>query len=631
MKECLVIALMLSLTGMVVGQQSDPLSNFDTTRTDSTRVTSPSPDLSSSRAPRADGVDRIMKLDIDTGMIDAIKGGQSLTAKIDLKDVTNGIVMLFDDPKALKPRVDEVPRNLKPDFVSGNGVLHFTLDEEGLERLRTEGLQYEYQPGEKGTYQEVELKFVPSNGTPANTRPPIASRPTDFPSRLNPLPAAGDKEFGSNRRGPVLPDNRRGPALPDTSRRLDTDRTLATGRERLSRNDFGSADARTNRNFSANSTKTTDTEADRYFEQQRLLKSQQELDRQRQTELSRTSANDQFRDDRNPNWNSSRLNQTPQYGSDKHTFELSDQEIDALAMSTQQIRDERTRREAEVDRLRRENLEADQLAQRANADRLRLLQELRDRNSRDQTTVARRRDLNDKEFYTSYGQRTLLPASGNLSRTVSRDSQYDPVRSDLYADRLDSPTVASDAAQVKLQAAALENDLLRRRLALAQTDRTTLAAQQRLADLTDNGVDPRNTSYDNTNARPPLRMSDFGASIPGSQPPNGNRPPRNDVPQTLNRISTNHLMTETAVDGILRSYDGGHLNTNFDQVANRVRGEVAAISAAKTRVDKFNGFLLFLFITFFALSLYLGWLAQSFYGQYGELADELRETFTATT
>ena len=86
-------------------------------------------------------------------------------------------------------------------------------------------------------------------------------------------------------------------------------------------------------------------------------------------------------------------------------------------------------------------------------------------------------------------------------------------------------------------------------------------------------------------------------------------------------------MTETAVDHILSSYDG----QNFQQVASRVKGEVAAISAAKTRVDKFNGFLLFLFITFFALSLYLGWLAQSFYGQYGELADELRETFTATT
>ena len=90
-------------------------------------------------------------------------------------------------------------------------------------------------------------------------------------------------------------------------------------------------------------------------------------------------------------------------------------------------------------------------------------------------------------------------------------------------------------------------------------------------------------------------------------------------------------MTVTAVDHILKSYDGAHLNTNFEQVANRVKGEVAAISAAKTRVDKFNGFLLFLFITFFALSLYLGWLAQSFYGQYGELADELRDTFTATT
>ena len=151
MKECLVIVLMFSLTGMVFGKQSATQSDFDNTRTDSTRVTRPSPPLASSRAPQADSVERIMKLDINSGMIDAIKSGQTLEATIDLKDVTNGIVMMFDDPNALKPRVDEIPRNLKPDFVSGNGVLHFTLDEVGLERLKTEGLQYEYLPSEMGS------------------------------------------------------------------------------------------------------------------------------------------------------------------------------------------------------------------------------------------------------------------------------------------------------------------------------------------------------------------------------------------------------------------------------------------------------------------------------------------------
>ena len=72
MKECLVIVLMFSLTGMVFGKQSATQSDFDNTRTDSTRVTRPSPPLASSRAPQADSVERIMKLDINSGMIDAI-------------------------------------------------------------------------------------------------------------------------------------------------------------------------------------------------------------------------------------------------------------------------------------------------------------------------------------------------------------------------------------------------------------------------------------------------------------------------------------------------------------------------------------------------------------------------------
>ena len=205
MKECLVIVLVLSLTGMVVGQQSGSHSSFDHTRTDSTRATSPSssspslsgsslsgssstgsttrstqspgsqrrplnsPNTGSTTSPRGSqpaqtgSVEQIMKLDINDQMIEAIKAGHTLEAPIDLRDVTNGIVMMFDDPTTLKPRVDQVPRNLQPTFESGNGVLHFTLDEVGLERLKTEGLQYEYRPGEKGKYQQVALKFVPSS------------------------------------------------------------------------------------------------------------------------------------------------------------------------------------------------------------------------------------------------------------------------------------------------------------------------------------------------------------------------------------------------------------------------------------------------------------------------------------
>jgi hypothetical protein len=603
MKECLVFALMLGLTGMVVGQQSDSSSVFDNTRTDSSRVASPAPDSKTTRVSEPGDADRIMKLDIDSSMIDAIKQGQTLEASIDLKDVTNGIVMLFDDPTTLKPRVDEVPRNLKPDFVSGNGVLHFTLDEVGLERLRTEGLQYEYLPGEKGNYQKVSLKFVPSSTEPSGIRSPVSTGPTDFSSNRDPLSSTDNRDFTSNRRDSVLAGK---------SSRLGSDSMNRDARERFDRDDFNRRLSRADHDYASSETKT---DADRYFEQQR----REELDRQQQTLQNRRYGVDHSQDDRHPNWNSQRLPKND----DRHTFELTDQEIDALAKSTQEIRDRHDRREAELERLRLDKLAADRNAQRADSDRMRLLQELRDRTRLDQTPVARRRPLNDNDLYTPYGQRRLSPSNENLSRTASLDSQYDPITRGRYSDRLVSSDVVSESARLKLQEAALENERLRLELARSETNRTRIETQQRLADL-------GNAGSINTVRRSPSRMSDYSASIPGSQPQNNNRVTRANVPQTVTSFSGTQ-MTNTAVDHILRSYDGAHLNTNFDQVASRVKGEVAAISAAKTRVDKFNGFLLFLFITFFALSLYLGWLAQSFYGQYGELADELRETFTATT
>ena len=135
-----------------------------------------------------------MKLDINDQMIDAIKAGHTLEAPIDLRDVTNGIVMMFDDPTTLKPRVDQVPRNLQPTFESGNGVLHFTLDEVGLERLKTEGLQYEYRPGEKGKYQQVALKFVPSSSA---SHSPVTTSPVDFRTGNDRVSTASDNTFGT--------------------------------------------------------------------------------------------------------------------------------------------------------------------------------------------------------------------------------------------------------------------------------------------------------------------------------------------------------------------------------------------------------------------------------------------------
>ncbi len=46
--------------------------------------------------------------------------------------------------------------------------------------------------------------------------------------------------------------------------------------------------------------------------------------------------------------------------------------------------------------------------------------------------------------------------------------------------------------------------------------------------------------------------------------------------------------------------------------------------------QKFNGFLWFLLLCSLGLNLYLGWISRGFYVRYHELADELRDTFSAT-
>ena len=523
MKECLVIVLMFGLTGMVFGKQSGSNSVFENTRTDSTRVTSPTPPLTSSRlpsqAPTTDSVERIMKLDINAGMIDAIKSGQILEAPIDLQDVTNGIVMMFDDPTTLKPRVDEIPRNLKPDFVSGNGVLHFTLDEVGLERLRTEGLQYEYLPGEKGDYKQVSLKYVPSSGA----RTPVAANPSDLRSDNDSL-------------------------FPASDNRLANDRQPIRRNDALSREDFGNPPLRTNQDLPLSTAKT---DSDRFFEQQRLLDRQREIDRQReetrQTEIDRQVALDRQRElDRQRQVDTSRT-----FGIDRsrdnrdtntHTFQLTDRDIDALATSTNQIRTERERREAELERMQLEKLAAERRAQLADADRTRLLDKLNGRSRFDETPLARRRTLDDG-LYTSYGQRRQFPSQRDLTRT-SLSAPYGSGLVDRYPDRV----ATSDSSRLQLQEAALENERLRLQLARAETDRTRLATENRLADLRGNAAN--DTSQRDANQRSPLQLSDYNASIPGSRPRSNQQPQGTNPPAPL----TSYVgagVTATSVDNML--------------------------------------------------------------------------------
>ena len=60
------------------------------------------------------------------------------------------------------------------------------------------------------------------------------------------------------------------------------------------------------------------------------------------------------------------------------------------------------------------------------------------------------------------------------------------------------------------------------------------------------------------------------------------------------------------------------------------RGTRSELVANYLSLKKTNGFLLFMLLCSVGINVYLGLISRNFYTRYAELADELRETFTAT-
>ena len=60
------------------------------------------------------------------------------------------------------------------------------------------------------------------------------------------------------------------------------------------------------------------------------------------------------------------------------------------------------------------------------------------------------------------------------------------------------------------------------------------------------------------------------------------------------------------------------------------RGTHSELVANLSSLKKTNGFLLFMLLCSVGINVYLGLISRNFYTRYAELADELRETFTAT-
>ena len=72
-------------------------------------------------------------------------------------------------------------------------------------------------------------------------------------------------------------------------------------------------------------------------------------------------------------------------------------------------------------------------------------------------------------------------------------------------------------------------------------------------------------------------------------------------------------------NGGIKDYTASISGTNKDNQQT--------VSKQDKRVE---GFVMFMLFCSLGLNIYLGWISRGFYVRYNELADELRETFTAT-
>ncbi len=112
-------------------------------------------------------------------------------------------------------------------------------------------------------------------------------------------------------------------------------------------------------------------------------------------------------------------------------------------------------------------------------------------------------------------------------------------------------------------------------------------------------------------------------------------PPDNDNSQFSNNPPTRFAAGGTSNFGDT-SVDGGRSNlvrsdsSPAPQLTGGVKDFGAAIAGKNETNTTMYPVLFFMLMTSLGLNIYLGWLTRGFYVRYNELADELRETFTAT-
>lgn len=230
-------------------------------------------------------------------------------------------------------------------------------------------------------------------------------------------------------------------------------------------------------------------------------------------------------------------------------------------------------------------------------------------------------NLSSPDFNQNSGFQNNGFQNRDRSLDVARRNAVQPDFNDFRRTDFNSGTGQTQPLQQNNeQVTSLQNQLDQSRFQAQQQDQEIQTLRNEIRDLKNLALasaqrqnDQRmGSGYDNRNYDSTLTYPHFDA-------------PRQD------RIASNRsVFTQTPTIRNVDNNTGGDEQESTGDASTVVQQPSQELIAKNQDLAKANTFLLFMLLFSIGLNIYLGLIARSFYMRYAELADELRETFTAT-
>ncbi len=244
-----------------------------------------------------------------------------------------------------------------------------------------------------------------------------------------------------------------------------------------------------------------------------------------------------------------------------------------------------------------------------------------------------------RQFNNSFGQaNNQLASSGNYgygNPPGSSGNVGGPTAAELRQQQIERKKAEALQQRIQLEQqelAEIEETNRLKEQAIRDQQRQRLALQQQTLNNRQSGpsfgtIDP-NDAY---NQFSPRQNNDRFASLTGSEYAdrvvNGYSPPPARTPNQLTPASE----TNEGVRSYVGSIPGPQsANDGPDRLAANPFNQKNVAGNINKQDAPEAGILYFMLLFSLGLNVYLGWIARGFYVRYNELADELRETFTAT-